>query len=600
MEDAHVVETTVPYPPGLPYLKSKKKEDIPCAKVFGVFDGHGGPEVARFCQLYLVSVLTKQELWQEEPQTGGNPEGNATNTLPGQSHVADNTRIGQALITSFHALDRMIDDPNRRDEIIRLRTQKAPQTERRDAGTIPPVKAIETDGASVVKVAELAGGSAENVLPPPPPPNPTPPPETASEDGKEKTSDGTPESDEKSGETFETGSKPEGDQVSSGDAASESATEDETASDSSSNTASTHDEATFVAETPSDDTTAKQEPVKEEREDGKVASGESDDDYDSDEAVGKEEAVRDQSLDDDEDSNDDVQINPYDGAIQVVESSAAEENAATDPANPPNKVTVMFQRLLNMNENQGQMVIRVAGEDADKTDDPADQIQAPVHTGPSASSPSILQNGRLICNLPDHPIHAGCTAVVAVLLGMTLTIANAGDSRGVLCLEGGLTEPLSFDHKPQQPREMNRINNAGGFVNRFGRVNGNLNLSRSIGDLKYKQVPGIAPADQMITAQPDILQVTLNPKDEFFILGCDGIWDCLTNEKAVEFVRERIDTKEPKEIGEEMLNTILSDDPRATQGIGGDNMTVLIVDLQPASRSYKIDPAWGPAAPSAL
>jgi serine/threonine protein phosphatase PrpC len=75
-----------------------------------------------------------------------------------------------------------------------------------------------------------------------------------------------------------------------------------------------------------------------------------------------------------------------------------------------------------------------------------------------------------------------------------------------LCREGGITEPLSFDHKPQQPREMNRINNAGGFVNRFGRVNGNLNLSRSIGDLKYKQVPGISPADQMITAQPDILQ----------------------------------------------------------------------------------------------
>ena len=111
-----------------------------------------------------------------------------------------------------------------------------------------------------------------------------------------------------------------------------------------------------------------------------------------------------------------------------------------------------------------------------------------------------------ICNLPDHPIHAGCTAVVAVLLGRTLTVANAGDSRGVLCRAGGTAEPLSFDHKPQQPREMNRINNAGGFVNRFGRVNGNLNLSRSIGDLKYKQVPGIAPADQMITAQPDILQ----------------------------------------------------------------------------------------------
>lgn len=96
--------------------------------------------------------------------------------------------------------------------------------------------------------------------------------------------------------------------------------------------------------------------------------------------------------------------------------------------------------------------------------------------------------------------------------------------------------------------------------------------------------------------------MTLDPKDEFFILGCDGIWDCLTNERAVEFVRERIDTKEPKDICEEMLNTILSDDPRATQGIGGDNMTVLIVDLQPTSRSYHghIEPAWGPETTSAL
>lgn len=110
------------------------------------------------------------------------------------------------------------------------------------------------------------------------------------------------------------------------------------------------------------------------------------------------------------------------------------------------------------------------------------------------------------CNLPDHPIHAGATAIVAVLLGRVLTVANAGDSRAVLCRAGGVTVALSYDHKPQQEREMTRINNAGGFVNHFGRVNGNLNLSRSIGDLKYKQVVGIPPSGQMITAEPDIMQ----------------------------------------------------------------------------------------------
>lgn len=85
-------------------------------------------------------------------------------------------------------------------------------------------------------------------------------------------------------------------------------------------------------------------------------------------------------------------------------------------------------------------------------------------------------------------------------------MANAGDCRAVLCRAGGKTEALSIDHKPMQERESSRIVKAGGFVNQFGRVNGNLNLSRSIGDLKYKQVPGIPPAEQMITAEPDIVQ----------------------------------------------------------------------------------------------
>ena len=39
------------------------------------------------------------------------------------------------------------------------------------------------------------------------------------------------------------------------------------------------------------------------------------------------------------------------------------------------------------------------------------------------------------------------------------------------------------------------------------RVNGNLNLSRAIGDLKYKGNEKLAPAEQIITAQPDIVKV---------------------------------------------------------------------------------------------
>ena len=46
------------------------------------------------------------------------------------------------------------------------------------------------------------------------------------------------------------------------------------------------------------------------------------------------------------------------------------------------------------------------------------------------------------------------------------------------------------------------------------------------------------------------------------MLGCDGIFDCLTNEQCVEYVRSRINEKAPSEIGVEMLNDIISDDPR--------------------------------------
>jgi protein phosphatase 2C family protein 2/3 len=48
--------------------------------------------------------------------------------------------------------------------------------------------------------------------------------------------------------------------------------------------------------------------------------------------------------------------------------------------------------------------------------------------------------------------------------------ANAGDSRSVLGYKGE-AKPLSFDHKPTNTLETERIKNAGGFVE-FGRVNG--------------------------------------------------------------------------------------------------------------------------------
>lgn len=42
----------------------------------------------------------------------------------------------------------------------------------------------------------------------------------------------------------------------------------------------------------------------------------------------------------------------------------------------------------------------------------------------------------------------GTTAVLALVQDGTLTVANVGDSRGVLCDKAGQAVPVSFDHKP--------------------------------------------------------------------------------------------------------------------------------------------------------
>lgn len=180
-------------------------------------------------------------------------------------------------------------------------------------------------------------------------------------------------------------------------------------------------------------------------------------------------------------------------------------------------------------------------------------------------------------------VQAGCTAVVALLEGNSLYVANAGDSRAVLC-RGGTAVPLSFDHKPSHPVEKERIESAGGFISNFGgmsRVNGNLNLSRAIGDLRYKTNMDLHPKAQIITAEPDIEQTTLEHGDEFLVLACDGIWDVMTNQQVVDFVRQGLQNgKSCKDVASDILDHCLATDPKENRGIGCDNMTCCIVKFK--------------------
>ncbi len=71
---------------------------------------------------------------------------------------------------------------------------------------------------------------------------------------------------------------------------------------------------------------------------------------------------------------------------------------------------------------------------------------------------------------------------MALIRSETLFVANAGDSRCVLCRDGKAVD-MSVDHKPEDDEERERIEKAGGKITGDGRVNGGLNLSRAIGQI---------------------------------------------------------------------------------------------------------------------
>ncbi|XP_030633082.1 protein phosphatase, Mg2+/Mn2+ dependent, 1Lb isoform X2 [Chanos chanos] len=159
------------------------------------------------------------------------------------------------------------------------------------------------------------------------------------------------------------------------------------------------------------------------------------------------------------------------------------------------------------------------------------------------SYPSILEqqilnvDKEMLEKLSASYDEAGTTCLVALLSDKELTVANVGDSRGVLCDKDGNAIPLSHDHKPYQLKERKRIKRAGGFISFNGswRVQGILAMSRSLGDYPLKNLNVLIPDPDVLTFDLDKLQ------PEFMILASDGLWDAFSNEEAVRFIKERLD-----------------------------------------------------------
>ncbi|KAK7472551.1 mgpp2cl-1, protein phosphatase 2C-like protein 1 [Stygiomarasmius scandens] len=112
-------------------------------------------------------------------------------------------------------------------------------------------------------------------------------------------------------------------------------------------------------------------------------------------------------------------------------------------------------------------------------------------------------------------------------LRRVLYCANVGDARGVLCRKGRAIR-LTYDHKGSDKQEAKRITDAGGFV-MSGRVNGVLAVTRSLGDSSMKE---------FVVGAPYTTETELCEDDEYLILACDGLWDVITDQGAVDLIRD--------------------------------------------------------------
>jgi len=187
-------------------------------------------------------------------------------------------------------------------------------------------------------------------------------------------------------------------------------------------------------------------------------------------------------------------------------------------------------------------------------------------------------------------------AVLIDLSNKKLFCANTGDSRSVLsCKKKAVA--LSEDHKPGSSSEKKRIVAAGHTVEReqvlvrgkripIDRVDGQVAVSRAIGDGDFKDLTDAPAENQAITCVPDIKERDISSKDEFIVIACDGVWDVMKNQEVVDFVykklystKEAITDERVTTTAQQLVNYAINDKESP------DNVTAVIVVFQhPSSK----------------
>lgn len=158
---------------------------------------------------------------------------------------------------------------------------------------------------------------------------------------------------------------------------------------------------------------------------------------------------------------------------------------------------------------------------------PSAFVKAFANTDASLLSSGINQSGCTACCcliLPDGPGNA-----------RNIYAAHLGDARAILCRGKQavrLTSPS--DHKATDLEEAERVIKNGGHITNE-RVNGMLAIARAFGDHQLKRP--IQEKD-LVSNDPHIKSIALTEQDSFVIVACDGVWDVMHDQEAVNLVLE--------------------------------------------------------------
>ncbi|XP_004608658.1 protein phosphatase 1D [Sorex araneus] len=169
------------------------------------------------------------------------------------------------------------------------------------------------------------------------------------------------------------------------------------------------------------------------------------------------------------------------------------------------------------------------------------------------------------------PSTSGTTASVVIIRGMKMYVAHVGDSGVVLGIQDDPKDDfvraveVTQDHKPEHPKERERIEGLGGSVmNKSGvnrvvwkrpRLTHNgpvrrstvidqipfLAVARALGDLwSYDFFSG----EFVVSPEPDTSVHTLDPqKHKYIILGSDGLWNMIPAQDAVSMCQDQEEKK---------------------------------------------------------